>query len=276
MPPRALVRRLIAVLLLSAASAKAWAAFSSSPWDARGLETPLVSLLVILWEFGLACWLWSGHSAGASWSFTFGSFAGFALFSLRTAWLGIATCGCFGKIDVNPWITFGVDVAVLAGLLLVRPSWPTLAVETIQVGRAFARCVAVAGLFLGAVYLGAVGMFGTWHRAAATVRGEVVTVSQHTGSGSLPAGEEVTFVFVVSNHSGEAVRVYGGSTDCSCQTAMDLPLDIAPEEQREVSVRLRLPQTTGMFRRRIYLLTDHKQAQRIEATFSCRVINAAE
>jgi hypothetical protein len=44
-------------------------------------------------------------------------FVGFAAYSLYLAINGAASCGCFGPIEIHPWWTFGLDVAVVAGLL---------------------------------------------------------------------------------------------------------------------------------------------------------------
>jgi hypothetical protein len=44
----------------------------------------------------------------------FGAFAGYSLY---LAIGGAASCGCFGSLRVNPWWTFGLDIAVVVGLL---------------------------------------------------------------------------------------------------------------------------------------------------------------
>jgi len=43
-------------------------------------------------------------------------FAGFTCYSLFLALQGAASCGCFGMVQVNPWWTFGLDVAICLGL----------------------------------------------------------------------------------------------------------------------------------------------------------------
>jgi uncharacterized membrane protein YphA (DoxX/SURF4 family) len=45
-------------------------------------------------------------------------FAMFAVHSLSRALSGNASCGCFGPIDLSPWWTFALDVAIVAGLLV--------------------------------------------------------------------------------------------------------------------------------------------------------------
>ena len=50
--------------------------------------------------------------------FVLALFSGFAGYSLYIALDGETSCGCFGPIQINPWWTFGLDVAVVAGLLI--------------------------------------------------------------------------------------------------------------------------------------------------------------
>jgi hypothetical protein len=45
-------------------------------------------------------------------------FTTFAAYSLYSATRGAASCGCFGPLDIHPWWTFALDVAILLGLLL--------------------------------------------------------------------------------------------------------------------------------------------------------------
>ncbi len=45
-------------------------------------------------------------------------FTVFAGYSLYLGLSGAASCGCFGFIQVTPWWTFGLDMAVVTGLLL--------------------------------------------------------------------------------------------------------------------------------------------------------------
>jgi hypothetical protein len=47
-------------------------------------------------------------------------FASFATISLLRALAGLESCGCFGAVRVNPWVTFTIDIAILGVLLLRR------------------------------------------------------------------------------------------------------------------------------------------------------------
>jgi hypothetical protein len=43
----------------------------------------------------------------------------YAAFALSKALSGAASCGCFGRVAVNPWVTFSLDLAALPAALLV-------------------------------------------------------------------------------------------------------------------------------------------------------------
>ena len=88
-------------------SATVAAGYSIPPWltvAAVQLELLVAAALV----FG--CWQW--------WSLrlTGGLFSVFAAFSLYRAVAGYESCGCFGAVKVNPWITFVLDLVVLGCL----------------------------------------------------------------------------------------------------------------------------------------------------------------
>ncbi|HUT29914.1 MAG TPA: hypothetical protein VMX13_08990 [Sedimentisphaerales bacterium] len=54
----------------------------------------------------------------------------FSLFSFVTLYKGLtgaASCGCFGSVHVNPWITLlAIDIPAVIMLLILRPSLPVL------------------------------------------------------------------------------------------------------------------------------------------------------
>jgi hypothetical protein len=49
-------------------------------------------------------------------------FTALAAASLKLALLGESSCGCFGRLKVNPWLTFALDAAAVVGLAFVRPA----------------------------------------------------------------------------------------------------------------------------------------------------------
>jgi hypothetical protein len=49
-------------------------------------------------------------------------FIAFAAYSFHLATTGATSCGCFGPLRVHPWWTFGLDLAVVLGLILSFPT----------------------------------------------------------------------------------------------------------------------------------------------------------
>ncbi len=72
-------------------------------------------------ELGLGLWLLSGLLPRLAWGSALACFVVFASVTLHKALSGAASCGCFGKIEVNPWITLVLDGAAVAALGWCRP-----------------------------------------------------------------------------------------------------------------------------------------------------------
>jgi len=72
-------------------------------------------------ELALGLWLLSGLWKRWAWRISllcFGLFCGVTLYKALT---GAASCGCFGQIQLNPWITLlAIDVPAVLMLLLFR------------------------------------------------------------------------------------------------------------------------------------------------------------
>jgi hypothetical protein len=69
--------------------------------------------------FGLV--LLSGILPRLTWALSLLCFGGFALISLYKGISGESTCGCFGRVPVNPWYTFTLDAFAVLALLRWRP-----------------------------------------------------------------------------------------------------------------------------------------------------------
>lgn len=113
----------IAGLLLIVASILKAHEILTEPVMSKGFwESWLFFVIQIPLELGLGIWLVSGLFRKAAWLLATISFAGFIGVTLWKGITGQASCGCFGKIQVNPWITlFAMDVPVFLLLLIFRP-----------------------------------------------------------------------------------------------------------------------------------------------------------
>jgi hypothetical protein len=64
-------------------------------------------------EITLGVWLLSGWFQRGAWLGALGFFGVLAGVSLYLALIGQRSCGCFGRVPVNPWLTFTLDVWLL-------------------------------------------------------------------------------------------------------------------------------------------------------------------
>jgi len=80
----------------------------------RWLTTGLVE-----YEYILAVWLLSGFRPSWCRRVSLATFAGFGCYALYQAMSGAASCGCFGHVRVNPWLTLTLD----AGLAVLLWRW---------------------------------------------------------------------------------------------------------------------------------------------------------
>lgn len=97
-------------------------------------ESWLFFIIQIPLELGLGIWLISGLFKKACWLLSLIAFAGFIGITFIKGIAGAESCGCFGKVHVNPWITLlAIDTPLFALLAIFRPKgqkllpppWPT-------------------------------------------------------------------------------------------------------------------------------------------------------
>jgi len=114
--------KLLAMVLLAAAVLKGRQlltepVLSSTIWSSR-------PFLIFLVEFELALGLWflSGLFKKAAWLTAWLCFSVFSVVTLYKGLTGAASCGCFGQVHVNPWITlFAIDLPAVIALTVFRP-----------------------------------------------------------------------------------------------------------------------------------------------------------
>jgi hypothetical protein len=165
------LRGLIGLLLLLAASLKAYQ-LATEPVVGTGLlESRWLLIGVIEWELLLGLWLLSGVWLRVSWTVTSLCFAAFAGVSLWKALSGEASCGCFGKVGINPWWTLLIDLAVIASMLRFSPT--ERRVGTVVHGRATGPRLALVGLVWLIVAIPAYVLIDLGEAGAAMVLGDV-------------------------------------------------------------------------------------------------------
>ena len=126
------VRVAAAVVLLTAAGLKAHQLATSPVLGDGFLDSRWILIATVEFEIFFGLWLlanilpvWTRRAAIAL-------FALFAAVSLYKALTGHASCGCFGRVEVNPWWTFGLDVGIVSVLWRWRPENSPQPVEDVD------------------------------------------------------------------------------------------------------------------------------------------------
>ena len=116
-----LVRYALAVLLLTASALKCWQ-LATEPVIGTGLlDSRWLLMATVEFELFLAILLLTNLWAKPSWAVALACFGLFTCVSVCKALAGHASCGCFGRVPVNPWYTGAMDLAAVGSLLQWRP-----------------------------------------------------------------------------------------------------------------------------------------------------------
>ena len=241
-----IVRITLGLLLLAAASFKAYVLWTDPAPSLSAfafISSPRWQLALIEAEVVLAIWLVSGLYPRIAW---LAALLTFTLFAAASLYLGIAgrpSCGCFGKLEVNPWYTFGVDTLAVAALCYWRPRGNLLPVRLSGLERGSLRPTAylAGGILLLAA--GGLAIFSLldWFSsdALAYLRGESLTVEPSVVDvGEGIRGATLDISVSVRNHSDRPIWLLGGRIGCACISTRDLPLILPPREVQTLTCKV--------------------------------------
>ena len=141
-------------------------------------ESGEFSVLQIPLLLGLAIWLVSGLFRKAAWMVAVIAFIVFSADTTYKLISGAASCGCFGKVEVNPAITlFAINLPALIMLLIFRPKGEKLFPSPWPKFQHITACAVPTFLLLGFV------LYTTWtyEPPAQTDEYEVVTEQSWIG-----------------------------------------------------------------------------------------------
>jgi spore coat protein U-like protein len=222
-----------------------------------------VELILGLWLLSGLAQRWARYAALAF-------FGILAAASLMMALEGRSHCGCFGRVEVNPWWTFGLDVAAVALLASFQPAWSAdLTIPQSRLLRMAAISVLWVGLLLAGFFV-AVASPSDW---LAQWRGQTVTVEPTIADlGTGWPGEVRTFTALLTNRSTSPVRIVGGTARCGCTVTRALPVELAPGETKALRVEVRFLGTSGRFTEAYQLYTDAAGEWAVVARFRGRVM----
>lgn len=139
-------RCVLGVTLLAAAALKGYELATSPVASGDGLwnSRPLL-IAAVEYELVLGVWLLAGWRPVWAHRVALATFALFAAVALYKAHSGDASCGCFGRLTVSPWLTFGFDTLAVAALAVARPQLAQGNEPRHRIALAAAACAAIVG-----------------------------------------------------------------------------------------------------------------------------------
>ena len=166
-----IVRSVLAGILLLAAGLKAHQLATQPVVDSGFLflSSRAVLTVELECEIILGVWLLSGAFPRLAWLVTTCCFAAFSLITYSKAVRGEASCGCFGVVEVSPWITLVMDILAVAALMMLRRNfWQSSSASRLR--------LRIVGACLAAVALGAPAAVAAMSFKAARidVSGEII------------------------------------------------------------------------------------------------------
>jgi len=117
-----ILMKFLAVIFFIAAALKAHQLLSEPVLAEDVFSARSFQIFQVEFELVLGIWLLSGLFKKAAWLAALLCFCGFSIVTLYKAITGCESCGCFGWLHVNPWLTlFAIDLPAVAALIIFRP-----------------------------------------------------------------------------------------------------------------------------------------------------------
>ena len=114
--------RILGLLLLAGAILKGWQLVTEPVANKDIWSYRPFLIFVVEFELGLGIWLLSGVFKKAAWLSVLLCFCTFSFITLYKGLTGAASCGCFGKVHVSPWITLiAIDLPGVIALVVFKP-----------------------------------------------------------------------------------------------------------------------------------------------------------
>ena len=190
--------------MLTAASLKGYGLARDPLAQDEVLPNRTTAILAVLFELGLGSWLLVGVFPSVARPIAIVCFTTFLIVSISHILAGKASCGCFGAIQVTPWVTTIFDTAIV-GLLIGLPSPDPKSGEQ-------GRALFTAGLVM------AIAVPGFWLMCPApsptplTVSPEAVEFPQ------VYQGQRAEAEVLVTNPSQAEIEIHTVETSCPCLT----------------------------------------------------------
>jgi hypothetical protein len=263
-----LFRLAVGIFLLGAAMVKMQALLSNTFVVYSVFQEPRLQVLAVCIEVAMSLWLFSNFSAGYARQAALLLFTVLLALSVKSGVEGQSSCGCFGAIDVNPWITVAINTGILACLLIGVPGVAAAA----EAGWWQSALVGSAYLVLGAGVCLAL-MPGDLLVTLGRLKGRTLFVSPaFVDLGVSVGGKPTQFMLSLHNYSYHPVRVVGGTSSCNCVAIDDLPIEIPAQGTAAVRVRTHLAGSPGHFQHQFMFYTDDGAHHFLLGRFGGRIV----
>ena len=118
-----IVLKVLGLLLLTAAALKGHELLTVPVANKDLFSWRPFLIFQVEFELAMGIWLLSGLFKRLAWLATLSCFSLFCCVTLYKGLTGAASCGCFGRVHVNPWVTFSlIDLPAVIALFLFRPA----------------------------------------------------------------------------------------------------------------------------------------------------------
>jgi len=185
-----------------------------------------LAALGVVAEFALGLWLLSGLFPRAARLSAVCTFTVFFVVSLERSWAGETSCGCFGAVSVPPWTTAGIDVLLIALIILRRQPLP------------LRPCIRRRRAILAGACLLILSVPPIWLMAQDRRLDRLTVTPSSIELGPVPRGGAAEATAVVVNRTSHTVEVVEVRVSCPCVTVSPDHWSIEPGEQILVRVVL--------------------------------------
>jgi hypothetical protein len=203
--------------LLIAASLLKARQFIADPYGPSDLpNSHFIRVAVIDYELVLGFWLITGLLSRFAWTTAIITFAIFLAINIRDAFIGKASCSCFGNLLTSPWLVASIDFFVIISLVGLFP-------KVLPRNRIVNICSVL--LLLATSIPATIGILQTNKPPRVVATPEVLDLGK-----TLP-GSSTTSDFILHNDGPELIDIESLETSCHCLT-VHLPIrTIQPGQQ---------------------------------------------
>ena len=216
------------------------------------LGFPWLEIVTVEYEFLLALLLLLGIFPKIIRLITIGTFLLFLAITARLVWLSADSCGCFGKLQVEPRITLGLDLAVILTLFFAKVHAPRKLLSKLQY-----RLLSL-GVLLTLIPLGFMG----YPNPPVIVEHPLVhqtTREEPKMEYDFDYVEPLSihrFAFEIVNPTGQNWRILSVETECDCLIALEPPVLVQANGKQVLPMEFHVPKEKQFYMKTISVATD--------------------